>query len=238
VFDGQSGAFLSFIATCTGIAGALLGVFLLTGAPRRVVVFSGVLLAGITLFGVYPELAEHYGWFGGAAMLGAGAGVLWAFGRYVHPVCPACSHTHDHDHCARTLHGFALPLVVAGSLHAFLDGLGISASQQERAGGVAAVVLFGVMLHKIPEGIALGVILRSALPWRASALAWCIAIESATFAGALLESAVTSRLGVVWTRYALALAGGSFLYLGFHAIHGQWRRRVAAMNRQPMPEES
>lgn len=218
---------LSFVATTIGVAGAAVGVYSLNVAPRKLIPLSGALLAAITLFGVYPELAGQHGWIGGTALLAGGVALLWAFGRFVYPVCPSCSHTHDHEHCARPLHGFALPLLAAASLHAFLDGVGISASQQQEPGGLAAVVVIGVTLHKIPEGIALGVILRAAVRLRAVALVSCIAAELATAAGALLESAMTARLGMTWVSYALALAGGSFLYLGFHALHGEWRRRAA-----------
>jgi zinc transporter ZupT len=193
---------------------------------------------GIAIFGVLPELAGHYGWPLGVAALAAGAGVLWLFGRYVYPVCPSCSHTHDHEHCATALHGFAGPLIVAASLHSFLDGVGISASQQEQAGRLAAAVLFGVTVHKIPEGIALGIMLRASLRSRWPAFALCAAAECATLFGAIFESALTAKAGTAWVMYALALAGGSFIYLGFHAVHGEWRRKAAAGRkaacRQPM----
>jgi zinc transporter ZupT len=208
------------LATSIGIAGAAFGVSSTMGAPRRIVPFSGGLLMGIAIFGVLPELAAHYGWGRGTGLLAAGVGLLWLFGRYVYPVCPSCSHTHDHEHCATTLHGFAVPLVVAAWLHAFLDGLGISASQQEQAGGLAAAVLVGVIVHKIPEGIALGIMLRASVRSRWSAFALCAAAELATLFGAMFESTIAG-----WVTYALALAGGSFLYLGFHAVHGEWRRR-------------
>ncbi len=233
-----SGSALSLIATLIGVAGAGVGVYSLSAAPRKIVPLSGALLAGVAAFGVYPELAGHYGWAGGALMMAAGIMVLWAFGRFVHPVCPTCSHTHDHEHCQRALHGFAGPLMAAGILHAFLDGLGISAGQQEPGAGLVSIIVLGVTLHKIPEGIAFGVMLRAAVKSRVTALASCIAIESATLMGALLESALTDRFGVAWTLYALALAGGSFLYLGYHAVHGQWRRHmesVSAGARVPQP---
>jgi hypothetical protein len=51
--------------------------------------------------------------------------------------------------------------------------------------------------------------------------------EGATLAGGVFESAVTARTGAGWVMGALALAGGSFIYLGFHAVHGEWRRRGA-----------
>jgi zinc transporter ZupT len=186
--------------------------------------FSGGLLMGIAVFGVLPELAETNGWPGGAALLAFGAGMLWLFGRYVYPVCPSCSHTHDHEHCTTTLHGFAPPLIAAAALHSLLDGVGISASQHQ-AGELGAAVLVAVAVHKIPEGIALGVMLRASVRSRWFAFALCAAAECATFLGAVSESAITGRTGTAWVAYALALTGGSFIYLGFHAIHGEWRRR-------------
>jgi zinc and cadmium transporter len=224
-YSSAAGPLLALLATLIGVAGALLGVSSLIGAPRKIVPFSGGLLMGIAMFGVLPELAQEHGWTIGAASLLAGVTLLWSVGRYIYPVCPSCSHTHDHEHCATMLHGFALPLVTAASIHSLLDGLGIAASQQDPSRGLATTVVAGVMLHKVPEGIALGIMLRAAVRSRMTALAWCVGVEGATFAGALLESAMTGRLGLSWVGFALGLAGGSFLYLGFHAVHGEWRRR-------------
>lgn len=222
-----SGILLSLLAGSIGVAGAALGVSSVMGAPRKIVPFSGGLLIGVALFGVLPDLAAHYGWIVGVAMLAAGVAALALFGRYVYPVCPSCSHTHDHDGCARVLHGFAGPLIAVACLHAFLDGLGISAAQHEEAGGFGAVLVFGVILHKVPEGVALGIMLRASVSSRAAAFAWCVLAEGATLAGGVFESAVTARTGAGWVMGALALAGGSFIYLGFHAVHGEWRRRGA-----------
>ena len=207
------------MAASIGIGGAGLGVSSLMGAPR--------LLIGVALFGVLPDLAGHYGWTAGVALLAAGVGTMALFGRYVYPVCPSCSHSHDHESCARVLHGFAGPLIAAACLHAFLDGLGISAAQHEEAGGFGAVLVFGVILHKIPEGVALGIMLRASVGSRATAFAWCALAEGTTLAGGAFESAVTGRTGAGWVTGALALAGGSFIYLGLHAVHGEWRRRGA-----------
>lgn len=220
-----SGTLLSLLAALIGISGAALGATSLAGAPRRIVPFSGGLLIGVALFGVLPDLAGHYGWTTGVALLAAGVAALALFGRYVYPVCPSCSHDHVHDRCSTVLHGFEGPLIAAASLHAFLDGVGISAAQQEHAGGLGTVLVVGVILHKIPEGVALGIMLRASLRSRAAALAWCVAAEGATLAGGAFESAIVRHAGVAWITGALALAGGSFIYLGFHAVHGEWRRR-------------
>jgi zinc transporter ZupT len=79
-------------------------------------------------------------------------------------------------------------------------------------------------VHKIPEGLALGVIARASLGTRASALAWCALAQMATVAGAGLESVLAPHLGAQGLHVLLALAGGSFLYLGGHAVHGELRR--------------
>ncbi|MGC8793065.1 MAG: ZIP family metal transporter [Bryobacteraceae bacterium] len=216
----------ALIALLAAAAGLRLSV-----APhwaRRLIPFSAGLLAGIALLGILPELLRQQGCRGGLAFLATGLALLWAVGRWVYAVCPACSHTHDHSLCAATLHGFALPLVVAASLHAFLDGIGISASGYGSGNTLASAVLMGVGVHKIPEGLALGIILQAALGSPRAALAWCVVVEAATPLGAALESVVSARLGLSVVSLALGLAGGSFLYLAYHAIDAEWRQRGAA----------
>jgi len=225
-----SAPLISLIATGVGIASAAPGLSRRAGAAPTtgLVPLSGGLLAGIALFGVMPELAEMHGWAAGLPMLSAGIALLWLVNRYFYPVCPSCSHTHQHELCETTLHGFALPMVVAASLHALLDGVGIAAAYQESAQGLGTAVVAAVVVHKVPEGIALGVMLRAALRSRWSALAWCAAAEGATFLGALLYLLAGPRVGGGWAGYALGLAGGSFLFLGFHAAHGDWKSRGAS----------
>ncbi len=217
-------------AALIALAGAAAGLRL-TLAPawaRRLVPFSAGLLSGLVLFGILPELARDNGWLGGVGFVASGAAVLWVVGRWIYPVCPACSHTHDHTICPATLHGFAAPLLAAAGIHAFLDGVGISASTHPHAGGLGHAVLLGVGFHKLLEGIALGVILHAALGSRGAALAWCTVVEAATPLGAAVESELSLRLGLTGVSLALGLAGGSFLYLAYHALHADWQRRGAS----------
>jgi len=225
----SSAPLVSLLATLVGIASAVPALSRRLGPAQtaHLVPFSGGLLVGIATFGVLPELAGLHGLIMSLDLLAAGFALLWLVNRYFYPVCPSCSHTHQHELCETSLHGFALPMAVAASIHAFLDGLGIVAAYEERAQGLGTAVVVAVMLHKVPEGIALGVMLRAALRSRLGALALCAAAEGATFLGAALYLAVGPRLGSGWAGYALALAGGSFLYLGFHAAHGDWKRRGA-----------
>ena len=214
------------LATGIAVAGAVVGAWL-TGVPRRhrsVVPFSAGLLLGIVAFGVWPELARELGWLGGLAMIFAGFALLWIVNRYVYPVCPTCSHAHDHDACSATLHGFALPLIAAAALHSLMDGWGIAASQRD-SGELGVAVFLGVALHKVPEGLAYGAILRAAMPSRLGALTWCVLAEAPTMAGGAVHTLIAPHLGLRWVGIPLAVAGGSFLYLGFHAVHNEWKSR-------------
>ena len=213
-----------YLVTAVAILSALGGVWLtsLHALSRRLVPLAGVALVGVAVFWVLPEMAEFLRWPAALAAITAGFALLWAIDRFVYPVCPACSHSHDHDHCATTLHGFAPPLLAAAALHSALDGWSLVAASN---GGTRLGVSLGmaIAIHKIPEGLALGVIARAALDSRKAALGWCALAEGATLAGAALEIILAPYLGPFSLHAWLAVAGGSFLYLGGHAVHGGWR---------------
>ena len=217
------------LAAIIGIAGAAVGLWL-TGMRRRIQVmvpFSAGILLGVALFGLLPELAEQAGWIASGVLCAAGYGLLLAINR-VHPVCPTCAHDHDHAVCTSELHGFAVPLVGASALHAFLDGWAIATVQTAAPLGLRVAVPLAVILHKLPEGIALGGILRASMGSRASAMAWCAAAEGATLLGGVLGLAMAPHLGTRWIFYPLGITAGWLFYLGYHAVHEEWKRRGAA----------
>ncbi|MDP8990006.1 MAG: ZIP family metal transporter [Acidobacteriota bacterium] len=181
---------------------------------------------GVALFWVLPEIADYLSWFHAFLWLAAGFGALWLVDRFVHPVCPACSHPHDHDHCSAELHGFAPPLLIAAAVHSALDGWTVSAADGPAHLGMP--FMMAIAVHKIPEGLALGVIVRAAMASRRAALGWCLLAESATLGGAGLELVVAPLLEPQVLYALLAIAGGTFLYLGGHAIHGEFRRKGVA----------
>jgi zinc transporter ZupT len=167
-------------------------------------------------------MAEYLQWPLAIGLLVLGFGLLWIIDRNVYPVCPACSHSHDHEGCETRLHGFATPLLLAAALHSALDGWSLGA-----AGGdihLSLPFFAGIAAHKLPEGLALGVIARAALGSKSQALLLGTAAQSMTIAGGLLEFALASHLSPLSIHVLLALAGGSFLYLGGHAVHGEFRR--------------
>ncbi len=210
------------LITVVAILSASAGVLLTSvhSISRRMVPFGGGVLLGVAIFWVLPEIASVLRWRGAAAWAAAGCGLLWLIDRFVYPVCPACSHTHEHSTCETRLHGFAIPLLIASALHSTLDGWGAASS-------LGPTLTFGMVFHKIPEGIALGVMMRASLKSRSAALVWCALAEGATLIGGALETLLAPRMAVATLDAILAMAGGSFIFLGAHAIHGELRRRGA-----------
>jgi hypothetical protein len=45
--------------------------------------------------------------------------------------------------------------------------------------------------------------------------------------GGLFETLLEPALDGAWTIAPVGLAGGSFLFLGLHAVHTEWKRRGA-----------
>jgi zinc and cadmium transporter len=208
------------------IVGVIAGVYLsaIHAISRPLVAFSGGVLVGVAAFWVFPELREYFGWTGAALWVAAGFIALWATDRYVYRVCPSCSHTHDHDSCSTRLHGFAGPVLTAAAFHAFLDGWILAASAEQATAFTATGVVVGIAIHKLPEGLALGVIVRASLRKGRSALWASIAAEALTAAGAAAAVGLAPSLGTAWAHSLLALAAGSFLFLGYHAVHSEYRR--------------
>lgn len=198
----------------------------MTGRRRRarvVVPFSAGVLIGVALFGLVPELAAEVGWALSAGLFLAGYGVLLGVNRYVYPVCPTCAHDHDHSACPSELHGFAGPLILAAAVHSFLDGWSIATVQLAAPLGLRVSVPLAVALHKVPEGLALGGILRASVRSRAGAAGWAVVAEGATLAGGGMGLLLGPRLGSEWILYPLGIAAGWLFYLGYHAVHEEWR---------------
>src|SRR5260370_37356250 len=84
---------------------------------------------GVALCGLVPELASESGWPVTALFFSVGYGVLLLVNRFVYPVWPTCAHDHDHNACSTELHGFAGPLIVAATVHSFLDGWSVATVQ-------------------------------------------------------------------------------------------------------------
>jgi len=170
---------------------------------RYIVPVSGLLLATVALFGLIPELARQIGWTRTILPALAAYSVLAILDRRGYAVCPSCSHGET----------FAGSLVAATAVHAFIDGWGIVASRNQ--GAVGGAIALAILLHKAPEGMALGAMLRASTPRIATATALCAAAEIPTVLGGAAGLWATPP---GWVQYLLAAVSGTFLFLGLHAV--------------------
>jgi zinc transporter ZupT len=204
---------LPLAATITAICAAALGVSL-SARPRisrLLIPLSGGFLILVAIFGLIPELAEDMGWARVLPLVALGTGLLLMLDRVAFPVCPSCDHHAEQ--------GLAAPLMGATAIHAFVDGWGLVAVQLNapRAGNAVA---FAILLHKIPEGLALGSMIGVLMGRPGIALAWCAAVELSTLVGAATGLWLTPAN---WVGYPLSIAAGTFLFLGIQAIRSVLR---------------
>lgn len=213
-------------ATAAAVGGVVAGVFY---AARRdhvriAIPLSGGLLLGVALFGLLPELAANISWTL-ALLWFAGGFVLLSVIDQIASICPTCSDAHDHRHCSEPLHGFAAPILFATGLHALFDGWALTAAGSVPSVGIRVALPIAMVLHKLPEGLALGGMLKPAVPSRQAALGLAVAVELLTVVGGVCGMSLSPRLGSAWTTYPLALAGGFFVFLAWHALHAEWRQK-------------
>lgn len=202
----------ALLAILSGLAGIALTR---REKARGLVPLSGLLLVAVAVFGLLPELMAAIGWWQTLAFAGGGYGLLALLDHRGYAVCPSCSHGGK----------FAGSLVVATAIHAFVDGWGMAATEGEAA--VGSAIAAAILLHKIPEGIALGTMLRVSAPRSGKAVGLLLAAELPTIAGGV--AGLRTAPGA-WLNYPLAMAGGTFVFLGTHALTG-WARA-----RKPMRE--
>lgn len=208
--------------TIAAAASAAAGVLLngMRDIARKLLPASGLLLIAVALLLLLPEVAGAVGWANAALLLLAALAAVFAVDKLLYPVCPVCAPSHDHASCSTRLHGFAAPLLIAMLIHNAFDGWMLSLGQH--------ALSIGVIAHKIPECFAFGAILGAALKSRRAALAAAVLTQAGAFAGAGLHNRAGLSLSPIWLAALLAVGAGLFLYLGFHAVHGEWRRRTAA----------
>ncbi len=201
---------------------------LFAASPKHVRVaipLGAGLLMGVAVFGLLPELARDLSWTLSLLIFAAGFGLLAVLDRVGIPICPDCSHDHDHGHCGVPLHGFAAPLLIAAAVHSLFDGWALGAAGSSGSAGTRIALPLALVLHKLPEGLALGGILKPAVRSAGLAIALAMGAEVMTLAGGAVSMGLSARFGSAWTSYPLALAGGFFLFLAYHALHGEWRKR-------------
>ncbi len=224
-----------FLAALTGI-GMLAGVWVIRRFESWAVLHTGELIAfaaGLLVSGALLHLIGR-----SVELVGTDRAVVWALASFIgfylleaHFVphvhgrgeSPIEDH-HEHHHRARHIGSLA---VLGFGFHSIVDGLSVGAglSVGSVVGSVTATL---VIVHKMPVGIAaMSALYHSGFPGRRAA--WITATLALVTPTTVVISYLTFRdvsgelLGVL-----LALAGGSFLYVGAADLlpEGQARGRV------------
>jgi zinc transporter ZupT len=201
---------MAFAALLTALAvvGVAGGVWLHRGASTYLTASGGVILFLIASVWIVPEIAATWGWSRALICVGLVAG-LFAF---------ADALLLRLGHSPRR--GVVAPLIAATAIHSLLDGWSIrTLGSHPLPIGIASI---GLGLHKIPEGFALGWVLRKSLHSHIRAFALGVFAELFTLLGAALQpTADRSGLawfGAAWTSAVLCVIAGAFVFLGLHTV--------------------
>lgn len=213
---------VALILTLLAWSGIIAGVFLgQSRAPSaHIAAAGGGLLFGMALFWLLPEMAEAVGWPAALLLIAFGCAVLWVLDQ---TLLHRGHHGHGHPHTE----GVAVPLLVAAAVHSLIDGWSVQVFSREALADVA--VPLGLALHKIPEGVALGLLTRKSVAsaWKALMLAGVV--EAMTLVGAWIEPRADvsgkALFGAGWSEMVLGIVAGTFLYLGLHTAVPARRKR-------------
>jgi zinc transporter ZupT len=208
-------------AVATAFAGIALGIALRKIALHRlsllVAAAMGTLLA-VTLFDVLPDAKQFLPWPTLLLACASGYLLLWIIGKYVYHVCPACA-VNDLEQANPQLAQTAKMLMVALGLHCTMDGLGI-AFGDNLLGHPDVGLVAGISVHKMPEGLALILLLLGAGIERKKAITWALGAESMTVVGGVIGFYLANSTSTFWLGILFAHVGGGFFYMIASAVKG------------------
>jgi zinc transporter ZupT len=132
--------------------------------------------------------------------------------------CPACA-VNDLEQANPQLAKTAMMLMVALGLHCTMDGLGI-AFGDNLLGHPDVALVAGISVHKIPEGLALILLLLGAGIERKKAISWALGVESMTMVGGVIGFYLVNSTSTFWLGILFAHVAGGFFYMITSAIRG------------------
>jgi zinc transporter ZupT len=223
-------------ATLVAFAGGALGVALGSAAARRiqVLVFGamGVLLA-VTVCDVLPDAKEILNWPQLVLSAASGYALFWVIGKYVYHLCPSCAFSAFDEATTQRLSQTVVLLMVALGIHSAMDGLAVVVGDRV-LGRPNLGVLFAVSFHKLPEGLALALLLLGAGYGRRQAFLWTVAIEATTELGGLIGLFALRDVSLHWLGLIFGHVGGGFLYLVASTL-GVFRKSLGGQGRGSLP---
>ncbi len=133
------------------VGGLLSDMFKRTSHLKLLLSFSGGFLIALIFLHILPESYESYGNRAGFCIL---IGFLLQLALEYFSKGAEHGHFHVHEHAKSA---FPLAIFLSLSVHALIESVPLGTAQEE-----LNPLYWGILLHKIPEGITLSVIFRSA----------------------------------------------------------------------------
>lgn len=138
------------ILTVGALIGGLSVFFIKKDNPQRlklILSFSGAYLFAITVLHLLPEVYEFHNHYIGLFILGG-----FILQILLEQFSDGIEHGHIHTHQHK--HSFPWAIMISLCLHAFLEGMPLTAQEQDH-------LVFGIAIHHIPAAFALGSVLLS-----------------------------------------------------------------------------
>lgn len=196
----------------TFLAGAAVFIFpkLDKNKFKVILSFSGAYLFAVTVVHILPEIFHENENFSKAAVFVLGGFFLQlVLDFFSSGVEHGHIHLHDHEH------NFPLSIVLALAIHSFLEGTLLvhpeHAHHHERSYGL----LFGLVLHKIPEAFALASVLVHRLGKKRKAIVVLFLYALCSPLGLLLSDTINVEhwMQEEFMYYLFATVAGNFLYI-------------------------
>ncbi len=203
------------------IAAAGLGAWTAVGLKRInhlvlcvLISFAAGALLAVSAIEIIPEVVQAVGWSKALASIVSGYFLFFLITRFIFHICPACAATHTEVNFKAVTGA----MIVALSVHSFMDGLAISSGVLDKA-HVGFLIFLAVAYHKFPEGMALTLIARGSGMSRLKSFFLTLTLEATTtalggFFGLLPWMAHTEG----WIALILGHVAGGFLFLVIHAL--------------------
>jgi ZIP family zinc transporter/zinc and cadmium transporter len=174
--------------------------------------FAAGFMVSVGLIDLFPEALARGG--GGAAVIALLAYLAVHLTQHV-----IGTHFHFGEETHHISEAVSVAALLGLLLHTFVDGVAV-ASGWQLGGAVGALVFTAVILHKVPEGLAITSLFLAAGHGRRRAVLAAAALGLSTFAGVVL----TDHIAVLRT-HGLALAAGVTLYVGMSNLVPEFRAR-------------
>ncbi len=194
-----------------GLAGAA-GVGRARAVSVPLVHFAAGAFLAVALVYLLPEAAELASW--PTALLAVAAGVaLCGLLARTGAACPACDHQKPVVDAR-----LGTPLLLVIAVHGGLDGMALAGAGD--AHHTSEVLPLAMLLHKLPEGLAVAAVCRASGLSFGRTLFLTALVESPTFLGLGLGMLLGSVSGPLLGA-ALGAVAGSFLYLVWLTLLGR-----------------